>query len=104
MKVRKGLWYVCMTCFSPWKILLFFRMNYFQDLKQKLSDVKDSFIPSQPIQETPIIEMSNPTYVPPSYSDVVKPLNDLLSKDYPVGSGKLELNTSAPNGVVIRNN
>jgi hypothetical protein len=77
-------------------------MNFFDELKEHIKLFKDSILPSPPSIEPPqIIEMSNPTFVPSSYSDVVKPLNDLLSKDYPVGSGKLELNTSAPNGVVI---
>ncbi|KAI8898478.1 eukaryotic porin/Tom40 [Globomyces pollinis-pini] len=36
---------------------------------------------------------------PPSYSDIGKPANDLLGKDYPVGSAKLEVNTTTPNGI-----
>ncbi|KAJ3090073.1 Mitochondrial porin [Quaeritorhiza haematococci] len=38
-------------------------------------------------------------YIPPSFSDIGKALNDLLGKDYPVGSAKLEVNTTTPNGV-----
>ena len=34
-----------------------------------------------------------------NYSDVSKSLNDLLSKEYPVGSSKLELNTTTENNV-----
>lgn len=40
------------------------------------------------------------SFVPPSFKDLVKSVNDLFSKDFPVGSTKLEVNTSAPNGVV----
>ncbi|KAI9338214.1 eukaryotic porin/Tom40 [Obelidium mucronatum] len=36
--------------------------------------------------------------IPPSYSDFSKDLNDLLNKDYPLGSSKLEINTTAANG------
>ncbi|KAJ3273646.1 Mitochondrial porin [Terramyces sp. JEL0728] len=38
-------------------------------------------------------------FIPPSYSDVGKPANDLFGKDYPVGSAKLEVNTTTPNGI-----
>lgn len=36
----------------------------------------------------------------PSYSDIGKTANDLLGKDYPIGSAKLEVNTTTPNGFV----
>ena len=39
-------------------------------------------------------------FVPPSFSDLGKPANDLLGKDYPIGSAKLEVNTTTPNGIV----
>lgn len=42
--------------------------------------------------------MSAPT--PATYSDIGKSANDLFSKDFPVGSFKLESKTTAPNGVV----
>jgi hypothetical protein len=38
--------------------------------------------------------------VPPKYGDVGKSANDLLNKDYPVGTAKLEVKTVAANGVV----
>ena len=38
--------------------------------------------------------------IPPAYSDLTKPVNDLLSKDFPIGTSKLELNTTSENGVV----
>jgi len=33
-------------------------------------------------------------------NDIGKPAKDLLTKDYPVGGVKLEVKTTAPNGVV----
>jgi voltage-dependent anion channel protein 2 len=39
--------------------------------------------------------------VPPSFSDIGKPANDLLGKDYPVGTAKLEVNTTTSNGIVL---
>ena len=36
---------------------------------------------------------------PPKYADIGKSVNDLLSKDYPVGYSKLEVKTTAANGV-----
>lgn len=38
---------------------------------------------------------------PVPYSDIGKAAKDLLSKDYPIGSSKLELNTISSNGVVF---
>ncbi|KAJ3136981.1 Mitochondrial porin [Physocladia obscura] len=35
----------------------------------------------------------------PHYGDFGKSLNDLLNKDYPVGSAKLEVNTTTSNGI-----
>ncbi|KAJ1566079.1 Mitochondrial porin [Nowakowskiella sp. JEL0078] len=35
----------------------------------------------------------------PVFSDIGKAANDLLSKDYPIGSAKLEVNTTTSNGV-----
>lgn len=35
-----------------------------------------------------------------AFNDIGKPAKDLLSKDYPVGGVKLEVKTTAPNGVV----
>ncbi|KAJ3402648.1 Mitochondrial porin [Chytridiales sp. JEL 0842] len=37
--------------------------------------------------------------VPPNFSDIGKSVNDLLGKDFPVGSAKLEVNTKTANGV-----
>lgn len=39
------------------------------------------------------------TFVPPSFSDISKSVNDLIGKDYPVGNAKLEVNTNTPNGL-----
>ncbi|KAK5668772.1 Mitochondrial porin [Batrachochytrium dendrobatidis] len=39
------------------------------------------------------------SFVPPNFSDIGKSANDLLGKDYPVGSAKLEVNTTTPNGI-----
>ncbi|KAJ3067894.1 Mitochondrial porin [Podochytrium sp. JEL0797] len=39
--------------------------------------------------------------IPPSYSDFSKELNDLLNKDYPLGSSKLEINTTTANGFKV---
>ena len=35
-----------------------------------------------------------------AFNDIGKSAKDLLSKDYPVGGVKLEVKTTAPNGVV----
>ncbi|KAL1923567.1 uncharacterized protein VTP21DRAFT_8547 [Calcarisporiella thermophila] len=43
--------------------------------------------------------MSQP--VPIAYPDLGKASNDLLGKDYPVGAVKLEVKTTAPNGVTF---
>ena len=37
---------------------------------------------------------------PCAYSDISKDATDLISKDYPVGSTKLEINTTSDNGIV----
>ncbi|KNC96417.1 uncharacterized protein SPPG_08315 [Spizellomyces punctatus DAOM BR117] len=37
--------------------------------------------------------------VPPAFSDIGKTTNDLLGKDFPVGSAKLEVNTTTSNGI-----
>lgn len=37
-----------------------------------------------------------------AYNDIGKPAKDLLTKDYPVGGVKLEVKTTAPNGVVSK--
>ncbi|KAJ3002372.1 Mitochondrial porin [Thoreauomyces humboldtii] len=37
--------------------------------------------------------------VPPAFSDLGKSTNDLLAKDFPVGSAKLEVNTITSNGI-----
>ncbi|KAJ1958934.1 Mitochondrial porin [Dipsacomyces acuminosporus] len=37
--------------------------------------------------------------IPPNYSDISKPVNDLFGKDYPFGAIKLEVKTTASNGV-----
>ncbi|KAI8912784.1 eukaryotic porin/Tom40 [Gorgonomyces haynaldii] len=37
--------------------------------------------------------------IPPSFSDLGKATNDLLGKDYPSGSAKLEVNTTTANGI-----
>jgi hypothetical protein len=37
----------------------------------------------------------------PSYSDIGKAAKDLLGKDYPVGSAKMEFNTTSASGVVF---
>ncbi|KAJ1342193.1 hypothetical protein BSLG_003116 [Batrachochytrium salamandrivorans] len=39
------------------------------------------------------------SFVPPHFSDIGKPVNELLGKDYPVGSTKLEVKTTTPNGI-----
>jgi voltage-dependent anion channel protein 2 len=41
------------------------------------------------------------SFIPPSFSDIGKPANDLLGKDYPVGTAKLEVNTTTSNGIVL---
>ncbi len=38
--------------------------------------------------------------IPMPFSDLSKPSNDLLSKDFPVSGTKLEVKTVAPNNVV----
>jgi voltage-dependent anion channel protein 2 len=38
--------------------------------------------------------------VPVAFNDIGKSSKDLLSKDFPVGSVKLEVKTTAPDGVV----
>ncbi|CEP16024.1 hypothetical protein [Parasitella parasitica] len=42
--------------------------------------------------------------VPVAFNDIGKPAKDLLGKDYPVGGVKLEVKTTAPNGVTFRVN
>ncbi|KAJ3360597.1 Mitochondrial porin [Kappamyces sp. JEL0680] len=37
--------------------------------------------------------------IPPHFGDLGKPANDLLGKDFPIGSAKLEVNTTTPNGI-----
>ncbi|KAJ3209157.1 Mitochondrial porin [Dinochytrium kinnereticum] len=37
--------------------------------------------------------------IPPAFSDIGKSTNDLLGKDFPVGSAKLEVNTTTANGI-----
>ncbi|OMH81778.1 Voltage-dependent anion-selective channel protein 2 [Zancudomyces culisetae] len=37
--------------------------------------------------------------IPPKYSDVLKPVNDLIGKDFPTGFEKLEIKTKTSNGV-----
>ncbi|KAJ2157735.1 Mitochondrial porin [Coemansia sp. RSA 552] len=39
--------------------------------------------------------------IPPNYSDICKPVNDLFSKDYPFGALKLEVKTKTANGVAF---
>ncbi|KAJ2899901.1 Mitochondrial porin [Coemansia aciculifera] len=39
--------------------------------------------------------------IPPNYSDLCKPVNDLFSKDYPFGALKLEVKTTTANGVTF---
>ncbi|KAJ1825198.1 Mitochondrial porin [Coemansia sp. RSA 2611] len=39
--------------------------------------------------------------IPPNYSDLCKPVNDLFSKDYPFGALKLEVKTTTSNGVTF---
>jgi voltage-dependent anion channel protein 2 len=41
-------------------------------------------------------------FYPPSFQDLAKPANDLISKDFPIGSTKLEVNTTTQNGIVSR--
>jgi len=45
-----------------------------------------------------ILSMSQP--VPPAFKDIGKTASDLLGKDYPIGSTRLEVKTKASNGVV----
>ncbi|CAO3671132.1 unnamed protein product [Umbelopsis vinacea] len=42
--------------------------------------------------------------VPVAFNDIGKASKDLLSKDFPVGSAKLEVKTTAPNGVTFKVN
>ncbi|KAI9319039.1 eukaryotic porin/Tom40 [Dichotomocladium elegans] len=42
--------------------------------------------------------------VPVAFNDIGKPAKDLLSKDYPIGGVKLEVKTTAPNGVTFKIN
>ncbi|KAG0165248.1 Mitochondrial porin [Apophysomyces sp. BC1034] len=42
--------------------------------------------------------------VPVAFNDIGKPAKDLLTKDYPVGGVKLEVKTTAPNGVTFKVN
>ncbi|KAI8146526.1 eukaryotic porin/Tom40 [Fennellomyces sp. T-0311] len=42
--------------------------------------------------------------VPVAFNDIGKPAKDLLSKDYPIGGVKLEVKTTAPNGVTFKVN
>ncbi|KAI8330489.1 eukaryotic porin/Tom40 [Chlamydoabsidia padenii] len=42
--------------------------------------------------------------VPVAFNDIGKSAKDLLSKDYPVGGVKLEVKTTAPNGVTFKVN
>ncbi|ORZ11467.1 eukaryotic porin/Tom40 [Absidia repens] len=42
--------------------------------------------------------------VPVAFNDIGKPVKDLLSKDYPIGGVKLEVKTTAPNGVTFKVN
>ncbi|KAL1927663.1 hypothetical protein VTP01DRAFT_3484 [Rhizomucor pusillus] len=42
--------------------------------------------------------------VPVAFADIGKPAKDLLSKDYPIGGVKLEVKTTAPNGVTFKVN
>ncbi|KAI7878500.1 hypothetical protein K492DRAFT_164826 [Lichtheimia hyalospora FSU 10163] len=42
--------------------------------------------------------------VPVAFNDIGKPAKDLLSKDYPFGSVKVEVKTTAPNGVTFKIN
>jgi voltage-dependent anion channel protein 2 len=37
----------------------------------------------------------------PSYSDIGKAAKDLLGKDYPVGTAKMEFTTTSASGVVF---
>ncbi|KAJ1725365.1 Mitochondrial porin [Coemansia biformis] len=39
--------------------------------------------------------------IPPNYSDICKPVNDLFGKDYPFGALKLEVKTTTANGVTF---
>ncbi|GAN09528.1 voltage-dependent ion-selective channel [Mucor ambiguus] len=42
--------------------------------------------------------------IPVAFNDIGKPAKDLLTKDYPVGGVKLEVKTTAPNGVTFKVN
>ncbi|KAJ3316464.1 Mitochondrial porin, partial [Gonapodya sp. JEL0774] len=42
-----------------------------------------------------------PSQVPAHFGDVGKSVNDLLGKDYPTGSVRLEVKTTAENGVTF---
>ncbi|KAG1283116.1 hypothetical protein G6F66_010985 [Rhizopus arrhizus] len=42
--------------------------------------------------------------IPVAFNDIGKSAKDLLSKDYPVGGVKLEVKTTAPNGVTFKVN
>lgn len=38
-------------------------------------------------------------FIPPCFSDLGKPANDLFKKDFPTGATLLEVNTTTPNGI-----
>ncbi|TDL23231.1 voltage-dependent ion-selective channel [Rickenella mellea] len=46
--------------------------------------------------------MSLPQPVPPSWKDLGKSSNDLLSKDFPIGKNSLEVKTTTPSNVVFK--
>jgi len=46
--------------------------------------------------------MSFPQPVPPSWKDLGKSSNDLLTKDYPFGDTRLEIKTTTPSGVAFK--
>ncbi|EJC97826.1 voltage-dependent ion-selective channel [Fomitiporia mediterranea MF3/22] len=48
--------------------------------------------------------MSLPQPVPPSWKDLGKSSNDLLGKDFPIGSTQLEVKTTTPSGVAFKVN
>ncbi|KAJ3008434.1 Mitochondrial porin [Thoreauomyces humboldtii] len=47
----------------------------------------------------PFVDPTFRTNVPPAFSDLGKSTVDLLAKDFPVGSAKLEVNTYTSNGI-----
>lgn len=71
-------------------------------MERKAHDV-GFFVPCLKLQKTLRLEQDKKLSTKmgvPSYSDLGKAAKDLLGKDYPTGSTKLELNTTTASGIV----